>query len=339
MTESLHNVSHVWAGNIYGTNTGKVFLELKQDGDDNTGILRVNDDTNGIYVYEIAAKFEDGTYIVTGTPEADLDQSQFGDLTAELKILGNGTLQGQWSTTLKSGGTIRLFPHENKNTNSKSALRLHTKRHTFSAIRISAPEILKLAEKFQQEFDEAKVIITVVGTTEISFFLEDFKSYEFDDYKAEFLKIHVQRPESEGISRVLSLQFGETENVAVAQSSDETWAIGRIAKLAKEIEGFESKVTTRFGGIADWVSSIILLLALIYLPSIEDIYQRGAFLAGVVMILLGSGLMRKKYIVNAVIYLTNKKIGFFERHTPRIISWTASIVASVLTAWLVSFFT
>jgi len=47
----MTRLANRWAGRIYGTNTGNVFLELNQDGDNIAGNLRILDSVFGVSVY------------------------------------------------------------------------------------------------------------------------------------------------------------------------------------------------------------------------------------------------------------------------------------------------
>jgi hypothetical protein len=62
----MATLGKLWAGHVYGTNTGNFFLELDAVEPTVTGTLRLMDSLFGIAVYRVAGKFEDRLTLRTG---------------------------------------------------------------------------------------------------------------------------------------------------------------------------------------------------------------------------------------------------------------------------------
>jgi hypothetical protein len=81
----MATIGRLWAGHIYGTNTGKVFVEITGEGESLKGILRLNDTDYGLAVYQVAGSF-DGT---TLRLEGDVSETQEGVQHGHIKIGGS----------------------------------------------------------------------------------------------------------------------------------------------------------------------------------------------------------------------------------------------------------
>jgi hypothetical protein len=64
----MNSISGNWAGRIYGTNTGNLFLELDQKGEKITGHGRFLDDKFGLVIYGLSGEIT-SQIILTGRPE------------------------------------------------------------------------------------------------------------------------------------------------------------------------------------------------------------------------------------------------------------------------------
>ena len=67
---ALMNIEGDWAGNIVGTNTGRVFAEFAQDKGI-TGTVRLNDDAFGIFVYTCTGTVADELELGLRSPTID----------------------------------------------------------------------------------------------------------------------------------------------------------------------------------------------------------------------------------------------------------------------------
>ena len=104
-------VGKLWAGKVYGTNTGNLFVKLEGEDKALKGTLHHNDPDTGIAVYDIAAFFDGTTLSLEGRPSKQMNgMPNLVKGTARLQPTGN--LEGQWETDIGSAGTFVLFPHD-----------------------------------------------------------------------------------------------------------------------------------------------------------------------------------------------------------------------------------
>lgn len=93
----------LWAGNIYGTNTGKVFLELQAEGGRLTGLARLNDDSLGVVVYKVSGT-EDDDVELECIPERVPAGIEAEPAHIKGKLGSDGTVSGKWETESGTGG-------------------------------------------------------------------------------------------------------------------------------------------------------------------------------------------------------------------------------------------
>jgi len=135
----MSNLQGAWAGRIYGTNTGNVFLEFTQTGNDFNGVARLHDDKYGIAVYNISGSILDGTIKINGSPQQAAEGVVLGEATIIGELKQDGSIAGRWETTIGSAGTIRLYPHnyEEKMTKSTEPEQVYNKIIPIGSVRLS----------------------------------------------------------------------------------------------------------------------------------------------------------------------------------------------------------
>src|SRR3546814_13085505 len=92
-----------WAGRIYGTNTGNLFVRLEGDDSNLAGQIHINDSVAGPIVYILSGKFGGGDLEVAGVPEEG--GADIGRLAAVLKLHRQGELEGMWGKSKGIEGT------------------------------------------------------------------------------------------------------------------------------------------------------------------------------------------------------------------------------------------
>ena len=119
MEKQVPNVAGPWAGRLYGTNAGNVFIELQQEETSLRGIARFLDDAFGLVIYELTGSVGERIDLKLVPKEAP-DGIEVGEGTAFGHLQPDGTLRGQWQETkrcqepflLTQGvGEARLAPH------------------------------------------------------------------------------------------------------------------------------------------------------------------------------------------------------------------------------------
>ena len=190
----------LWAGKLYGTNNGNVFVQL--DGDDAAlvGTARLNDAQFGLVVYAVEGAFDGTTLSLVGRAVEGMQEDvQYGTLTATATLNPKGDLNGQWSTDLGSAGTFILFPHDQGGADQDgepNKEQLHTVRHNFGAVVLDRDQITFLADEIQKDFKRSQVVVSVAAGMEQSRYLKEFKTARFNAERATIIKLFVQEREN-----------------------------------------------------------------------------------------------------------------------------------------------
>lgn len=319
-----------WAGRAWGTNIGNVFVAL--EGEDNalTGTLRMNEAGVGIAVYAVEGKFDPPSLSLTGVSQEQIEGVEFGQLTINGSMNAKGEIHGDWETTIGSAGTFMLFPHTNGEPQSdmQKAEQLHTARHAFGAVEIDKDQITEIAEIIRREFQS--VIVTVVAGTEQARYLEDFKEQYFPVDRAQVIKIFAQKPDGSGLNQVVSLEFGPQVNTAMTQGANEAWVLGQLETLKRDLKRYERTYITTFKRLGIGINQLMLLAAIVFLPSLSGFSDRAILMGIVLSLIFGVDWLHSRYVPHAAIYLREKKKGWFRKAWPRVASWAIGIVATVI---------
>lgn len=334
-------LSRLWAGRAYGTNTGNLFVQLEGEDAALTGTLRLNEPGVAIVVYDITGSFDGTELSITGVPRAQIEGLVLGQLTASARLDSKGELHGTWETNIGSAGTFILYPHGSPGAAAQAGQvpdQLHTARHPFGAIGIDREQIVEIGEELQREFINGRVVVTVLAGSEQSRYLEDFKNLKFNADRAEAIKLFVQEPEAGSTNKVVTVEFGPQFNFAMAQSASEAWTLGKLEKLKRDLRRFERAYTTNFKKFNFGINQLLLVGAIIYLPSLNGVRDRTILMVGVFAITHVVTWLHTRYLPFAAIYLRQKPIGMFARVAPSAVSWiiaaTAGAAATLLAAYL-----
>jgi hypothetical protein len=321
-----------WAGRIWGTNTGNMFVTLEGEDAALVGTLRLNDETVGITVYTITGTFDALTLSLKGQIKTKIEGVEFGELTAVGKMNPKGEILGDWETTIGSAGTFILHPHvaqEQTNAPAK-AEQLHTARHNFGAIEIDKSQIVEIADSIEKDFPN--VIVTIVSGTEQSRFLQDFKNFQFPLDSAELVKIFAQKPDGLGLNQVVSVEFGPSLNTAMAQGGNEAWVLGQLETLKRDLKRYERTYVTSFKRWGIGINQVMILAAIVFLPSLSGLKDRTILMLIVLALVFAVNWLHSRYVPYAAIYLRQKKAGWVVKAWPRAASWGIGIVASIIAA-------
>ena len=100
------NLSGIWTGEMSGTNSGGMTIELKHEGDRLYGTGRFYEPSLGAYEYAIqgVAKVESFTLFLTPKPGQNL---RLGTIQAECQSSGPNDLDGKWSSSIGTAGIFR----------------------------------------------------------------------------------------------------------------------------------------------------------------------------------------------------------------------------------------
>lgn len=328
----------LWAGKVYGTNTGNLFVKLEGDDKALKGTLHHNDPEAGIAVYDIIGMSDGSELELEGKPQKPAEgmPTQY---KARARLQPTGSLEGQWESDIGSAGSFLLFPHERPEapaSNGPSPDQVHTSRHNFGPIEIDRDQIIALAEEIQRGFAKGRVVVTLVVGTEQSRFLEDFKRLHISAVRADLVRLFVREPDANGYDKSITVEFGQAINWAMCQGVNEAWALGELERLKRDIRRYERVYATRKIGVG--INQIMLVCTIVYLPSLSSLRDRAILTAGVLMLIYAVNWLHTRYLPHAAIYLDKRKEGWLARFLPSALSWligiAASVIASLLAAYL-----
>ena len=323
-------ITRRWAGRVFGTNTGNVYLKLEGEDEALTGVLRLNE-PGIVAVYAVEGSFDPPTLSITGQPQTEIEGVEFGTFSAKGALDARGQIRGDWETSIGTGGTFYLFPHEHDDVAQEvgEANQHHSARHNFGAIQIDRDGILKIARSLRSEFPS--VIVSVNTGTEQARYLEDFEQFEFGSDTASLVRIFAQKQDAAVGSQAVTIEFGPQVNWAMTQGENEAWVLGKLEALKRTIRPFERPYVTTYARWGISLNQLLLLVALILLPSFATLTDRAIFMATGVGLLLAVTWLHSKYLPFAAIYLRKKKDGFVRKLGPSMISWISGIIAGLVT--------
>lgn len=333
-------IGKLWAGRTFGTNVGNLFLRLSGDDDNLAGTLHFSSSDSGVLIFELKGTFDGATLKLGGEPKTRDQASMAGALKVAVSPDPAGVLRGQWETASGAAGTLELYPHDVQPNRAEDAPppQLFTTRHEFGAIGVDKCEIVAIAEAVQREFAAGKVTIAVTGGTEQVAFLDDFRKRKFNAARAKVVRIFVRESEQSGLDRVTTVEFGPHVNFVATQSGDEAWALGMREKLKAEISRFERFYATNFKKLNIGINQLLLVAAIVYLPSLAGLANRAILMTGVILIAAVVNLLHSRYLPHAQIYLSSRPEGLVSRIGPPVVSWliavTAGIAATLLAIYL-----
>jgi hypothetical protein len=315
-------------------------LFVKFEGDDNAlkGTLHHNDSGAGIAVYNITGTFDGSRLSIKGEPQTPAE-GRPRHINASAMLQPTGNLEGEWETDIGSAGTLELYPHDRPVLTPSSVAipdQMHTARHNFGPIEIDRDQIIALATDIQKGFPKSRVVVTFLTGTEQSRFLDDFEQLNVTAGRAQLLKLFVREPDGTGIDKIITVEFGQTLNYAMTQSSSESWSLGELEKLKREIGQLQRVYATRAVGVG--VNQFMFVCTLVFLPSLPRLLDRAILMGAVVALIYTVNWLHTRYLPHAAIYLSKRKEGWFARFIPSTISWligiAASVIATILGAYL-----
>ena len=327
-----------WAGKLYGTNTGNIFVTLEGEDADLSGKIHLNDPIYGLVVYAITGSFEGDRLDISGSVEQGQEGLEFGQLTASAVLNSRGGLEGEWTTSIGSAGTFLLFPHDTSGGDADAVPnkqeQMHTARHDFGAMAVDRQQLSDIAVELQKEFPQAEVVVTVLAGTEKSCLLSDFPHVAFTADRATLFKLYARQRHSSGIDRVAIVEFGPQVNYVMTQGSDEAWVLGMLEKLKLSVKTLERRYATSFQKYGFGINQLLFIGALVYLPSLPNLQSRAALMVGVVLITWAVTWLHGRYLPFAALYLSTKPKGIIAKVLPSAASWLIALTSAVAAALL-----
>lgn len=335
-----------WAGRLYGTNTGNLFLEIEQDGSNVKGMARFMDQLYGLALYEFTGEF-DKSLRLDCKPLNPKEGLELGDIKVEAILQPNGSLRGDWHSTIGTAGTFDAYPHEISSTTQDSSKpnsipeQIYNKNIKIGSVRLFTKNILKLFDFIKQDFIQGRAVVTyIVRGSQATKYSEDFIR-EIDTLgEIHYLKITIQEPEAHGINKVVVLELVENGVSEVRVSGiSEAWVLGKAESIAEEIKPNQNVLVTTYRKYGLNINVIIILVMLVLIPEFSNWPRRAIFVVAVYVLLMFLLLLHRKFIPNTAIYLTKQDPSFLKRTWPTILSWLIAVSSSVVAAFLFYFLT
>ncbi len=338
----MSTLSRYWAGSIYGTNTGNVFVELLGDRENLHGTLRVQDHQYGLAVYDISGGFDGTTLTVHGRPREAPHGIELGEIDVSGKLTENGQIKGIWSSTLGTSGPFILHPHDQDEGREQenrpadhldTSQQLHTATRAVGAVRLYAEDVKHLVEYVSVDFTNTIVIVSFRERgIEKSMFAAEFlkESERLGEHR--YLRLYLQEPDAYGLIKFVNVRLdAEGDNEIRVQGAQESWVTGKAESLSALLRNFEKPLATSFRKYGLNVNGFMLLFVIALIPDL-DFWRRVAFLVAVVVLVAVVAEMHKKFIPNTVIYLSPRKPGSLGRAMPTILSWALAFTSALVAA-------
>ena len=335
----------LWAGRVYGTNTGNLFVEFDETEPRLSGTLRFLDSLAGIAVYAVEGTFDD-RLVLTGHWKQGGDADDHGELSMEGNLTSEGYLSGKWNSTIGTGGTFELYPHDIVRSMSPTITdgsvpeQLYSRNVSIGAVKLYAQDVFDLLRYVQEEFTAPRPVVTYhLRGSEVTKYAVEFVKEVPKLGRLDYLKVLVQEPDAHGINRLIVVElraFGSNE--IRVQGIRESWVVGRSEALAAFLRKHQSSLVTTVRKYGLNLNSVIFLAMIVLIPDIGTLEMRMAFVAVTIILLALLLWTHSKFIPNASLVLTETRPNAFMRSWPTILSWlvaaSASLVGALVFYWL-----
>jgi len=336
----MSNLDGPWAGGIYGTNTGNIFVKFSQNDADLTGHLRISDNRFGISSYTFTGT-ENDQIVLNCTPEQAPEGIEVGNVTVVGKLQPDGTLTGQWESAIGSAGTFRLWPHnvESSQQETTEPEQVYNRTVNIGSVRIFRDDIERIFELVQKDFVQGKLIVTYEqNENEVTKYADSFLQGTDHLLELRNIKLSIQEPEVAGINRTVNLDLLESAGSSIRVSGvNESWVVGKAESLRRSLASYENHVITNYRKYGLNLNSGIFLLMIAFVPGITTWLKRLMFVAVVTFLLGILYSTHSRMIPNTLILLENRPTGVWARVWPTILSWVIAVSSTLVAAWLLQF--
>lgn len=341
----MPQLGRLWAGRVYGTNTGNIFVEFDKIEPYVVGRLRFLDSAVGIAVYSISGTYDERLQL-TGTWQQGGTAEDHGTLTIDAKLTSDGQLRGTWASSIGTGGTFELFPHDRAldndqlQTEQSGPEQLYTRRLQLGAIKLYANDVLALLQFMTEEFTAPRPVVAYrVRGNEVAKYAADFVREFSAIGDLDYLKVTVQEPDAHGLNRLVVVELNASgTNELLVQGTRESWVVGRSEALASFLRAYQRNLVTTYKRFGLNINSIIFLAMLVAIPEITSWQDRVVFVVATILLLGLLYWVHANFIPNASVSLVEPRANAFVRAWPTILSWvvaaSASLVAALVFHWI-----
>ena len=344
--KSMETLGRLWAGRIYGTNTGNLFLELNTSGGEVSRTARLMDTLFGLAVYRVTGSF-DGTLRLHGEPIQSAPGVNTGSIEATAFLTPEGHLRGEWRSSIGTAGTFKAYPHDVPAPDQRAVSgaaqvpeQIYTSTLNLGALRLYAKDVWALAQFIRKDFVVGRMVVTyAVRGNEVTKYLEDFQKEAAALGELRRIKLTIQEPEAHGINKVVVVDLNSMgRNEIRVQGINESWVVGKAEAISRMLRAFEKGIVTTYKKFGLTLNQIIFLAMLVLIPAITSLWQRAVFVLFVVALLGILFRVHSRFIPSAALFFGEKEPTVFQRIWPSLASWlitaTASLAAALLFFWL-----
>jgi hypothetical protein len=331
------SIQRNWNGHIYGTNTGNVAIQLGGEDDQITGTVRLLDDKFGLALFAVTGSYAEGVLKIEGTPQGEPPEGvTYGNLTAEGRLQADGRLDGEWNTTIGSGGTWQAWAHGTaaQPTRPNVPEQINTCTRQLGAVRLYAEDVQSLVGQLMREFTATRAIVSYYDNgNEKNVYSGDFGTILQQLPEQRYLKLSVQEPDLYGINRSAIVELNANgENVVRVQGVQESWVIGKAQTLHDHVRSFQKKIATQFRRFGLNINIIINLVALAALPGLPSFWERVIFVLSVALVQFGLAFFHRRYVPNFILYPAVRRRTLLSKVGPGLTSWGITILGGVIVA-------
>lgn len=344
----MPTLNKLWAGRVYGTNTGNLFIDLKDAGPSILGTMRFRDDALGVVVYEISGAYEE-ILRFTGKPTIAPQGIQTGTLTAEARLTPEGQLRGRWTSSIGTGGTFEAHPHDANSPQTPSIAtspnpnipeQIFSRNTPLRSLRLFNEDIRQLIRHSKEDFVAGRAVVTYnLRGSQVSRYDDQFLSDMPNLDRLDYLKINIQEQEAHGINRVVTVELSSfgTNEVRV-QGIRESWVTGKSETILGFLRTHDRALVTTYRKFGLNINGAIFVGMLIVMPSISSWQNRLFFALGVFLLLFVLLTVHARLIPNTTIILGNERPTMWSRSWPTLLSWivtvTTTVAGGLLLYWL-----
>jgi len=107
------NLNGSWMGNFKGTNTGGISIMINQFEHDLGGLATMNEPGLGLYQYQIKGRVDGEIITLKLVPGSHAPNIMLGAIEAKCRIQEDGSLIGNWSSTIGTNGLFTAVRYGN----------------------------------------------------------------------------------------------------------------------------------------------------------------------------------------------------------------------------------
>jgi len=330
-----------WAGRAFGTNTGNLAISFTKDEEELEGVVRFQDEQYGVVVYNVTGIFKDGVHL-TGKTETVIENVVFGDLTVEATLTTEGSLKGEWSTTLGSGGPFIAHPHGgsktlNASTSDVEIEQFYTRTHVLGALNLDRAAVLSLIELVKKDFNAGgRLIITYRnGGAEITKYGADFEASIEGLGELSYLKLFIQEPDEFGVNKMVIVELVQHGvSKIVVQGVRDIWVEGKARVLLDELDKRKRNLVTNFKKHGVSLTELAFFAMLVVIVDIQPFWSRAGFIAVFLVTIRLINWLHTSYIPNATIRMGTGEQSIASKYGVSIVSWLATILGALINSYL-----